>query len=61
MQQHFTINRIACAHFGDVVESPQVLVGAGKVQAVEGFAECAVPMTLEKQTKYCSGSKVDLD
>lgn len=61
MQQHFTTNRIACAHFGDVVESPQVLDGAGKVQTVEGFAECAVPMTLEKQTKYRSGLKVDLD
>lgn len=49
MQQYFTINTIACAHFCDVVKSPQVLDGTGKVETIEGFAECAVPMTLEKQ------------
>lgn len=49
---------IAGAHFCYVVESPQVLDGAGKVQAVEGFAECAVSMTL-KNKHNTRTSKVD--
>lgn len=52
---------MACAHFCDVVESPQVLDSTGKVETVEGLTERAVPMTLEKETKYGSVSKVDLD
>jgi hypothetical protein len=34
------------AYFGYIVESPQVLDGAGEVQAIEGLSQCAVAVAL---------------
>ena len=38
-------------HSDDVIKSPGVLDGAAEVQAVEGFAERAVTMTLERESE----------